>query len=134
MLAVRGNGRDTGSDEEAYVFEPAQFVHYGIDLPGVLFLGVNNGLGVVEDDEHLLGGKKRPQECQVLGVLNPCTNDLGESGEEMRARCRELIATDEPTVIAKPLFDPVVMEDGESNGCFPDPPRANESDRFEVFG
>ena len=38
----------------------------------------------------------------------------------------ELIAADEPTVFAKPLPDAVVMEDGQSDGCFvpPAPMRA----------
>ena len=39
------------------------------------------------------------------------TGDLGESAEEMRMRSRKLIATDEPTVVDKSLFDAVVMKD-----------------------
>ena len=30
----------------------------------------------------------------------------------MGERGRELVTTDEPTVVAKPPFDPVVLEDG----------------------
>ena len=52
----------------------------------------------------------------------------------MSARARELIATDESTILAKTSLDPIVVEDGESNRCFPDPPWADESDRFQVFG
>jgi hypothetical protein len=52
----------------------------------------------------------------------------------MRTRSWELVATDESTVIAKPGLDAIVVKDGESDGCFPDPPCANEGDGFEVFG
>jgi hypothetical protein len=34
---------------EANRFEPTQFVHHGVDLLGVRSLGVENGLGVVEE-------------------------------------------------------------------------------------
>jgi hypothetical protein len=96
-------------------------------------LRVENGLGVVEDYEHLLGGKKGPQGCQILRVFDSRTDDLGETGEEMSARSRELIATDESTVLAKPFLDAIVVEDGEGDGCFPDPPCTDESDGFQVF-
>ena len=46
----------------------------------------------------------------------------------MGMRRRELIATDESSVLAKSLFDAIVVEDGEGDGCFPDPPCADESD------
>jgi len=35
---------------------------------------------------------------------------------------RELITTDEPTVITKLPFDPIVMEDGQDDGRLPIPP------------
>jgi hypothetical protein len=50
------------------------------------------------------------------------------------ARSRKLITTDKSAVIAKSVFDPTVVEDSESNRRFPDPPRTDESDGFEVFG
>jgi len=46
----------------------------------------------------------------------------------------ELIATNESTVIAEPLLDAIMVEDRQSNGCFPDPPCADESDWSEIFG
>ena len=52
----------------------------------------------------------------------------------MSARGRKLIAADESTVFAESFFDPTVVEDGEGNGCFPNPPYTNERDGFEVFG
>ena len=52
----------------------------------------------------------------------------------MGARCGKLIATDKSSVGAKSLFDPIVVEDGEGNGCFPDSPCTDESNRFEVIG
>ena len=51
----------------------------------------------------------------------------------MDTRCRELIATNEPAVIAKPVLDPIMVEDSEGNGCLPNPPCADESDGFKVF-
>jgi hypothetical protein len=82
---VRGDRRDVGSDKDPYVFELTQFVHHRIDFPGIRSLGIQNGLGVIEDNEDLLGGEGGSQGCQVLGVFNPCTDYLGESGEEMSA-------------------------------------------------
>jgi hypothetical protein len=52
----------------------------------------------------------------------------------MRARSWELIAADESTVIAKPGLDAIVVEDGESDGGFPNPSCTDEGDGFEVFG
>ena len=51
----------------------------------------------------------------------------------MSARSRELIATDESTVFAKSFPYPVVVEDREGNGCFPDPSCADQGDRFQIF-
>ena len=52
----------------------------------------------------------------------------------MGARGGELIATNEPAVVPKPFLDAIVVENGQGDGRFPDPPCANESDRSEVFG
>jgi len=51
----------------------------------------------------------------------------------MSTRCRELVATDEPTVVSEPFPDAIVVEDGQRDGCFPNPPCADESDWSEVF-
>ena len=51
----------------------------------------------------------------------------------MSAGCRELVATDEPAVVSKPLHDAIVVEDSQGNGRFSDPPCADESDWSEVF-
>ena len=51
----------------------------------------------------------------------------------MGTRGRELIATDESTIIAKSFLNAMVVQDSEGDGCFPNPPCANESDRFKVF-
>ena len=129
---MRGNCRDAGGNNEGYVFKPTQFVHQRIYLSGTGSLGVKDRLSVVEDNEHVFGGEEGTQECQVLGVFDPCTDDLGESGEEMRARSGKLIAADESTVLAESFLNPTVVENSEGNGCFPDPARADESDGFEV--
>ena len=44
-----------------------------------------------------------------------------------------MIASDESSILAKSFFDPVVVEDGEGNGCLPDPTCADKSDRFKAF-
>ena len=53
--------------------------------------------------------------------------------EEVSTRGGELIAADEPAVIAKPLLDPVVVENGQGDGCLPDSSGTNESDWNEVL-
>ena len=52
----------------------------------------------------------------------------------MRTRSWELIATNEPTVLAKPLLDAIVVEDGQSDRRLPDSSCAGESDGCEVSG
>jgi len=51
----------------------------------------------------------------------------------MSARGGELVATDEPAVVSKPFLDAIVVEDGESDGRFPNTPCADESDWGEIF-
>ena len=51
----------------------------------------------------------------------------------MSARGGELVAADEPTVVSEPLLDAVLMEDGQSDGRFSDPPWTDECDWSEVF-
>ena len=51
----------------------------------------------------------------------------------MKAGRRELVATDESTVIPKSALDATVVEDSEGDTRFADPPCTNESDWFEVF-
>ena len=46
---------------------------------------------------------------------------------------RELVAADESTLVTEPLPDTIVMEDGESDGSFSNPPWTNESNWSEVF-
>ena len=51
----------------------------------------------------------------------------------MNAGGRELVAADERAVVSKLLLDAIVVEDSQGNGCFPDPPCTEESDRGEGF-
>jgi len=51
----------------------------------------------------------------------------------MSARGGELVATDEPTVGSEPFLDAIVVEDGESDRRFPNPPCTDESDWSEIF-
>ena len=66
-------------------------------------------------------------------VLHPCTDDLGESTEKVNARSGELVTADEPTVVSKSSLDAIVVENGQGDGCFPNPPCSDESDWREVF-
>ena len=54
-----GDGGNTGSNAEGYSSELTQLIHHAIYLLGIRSLGVENGLGVIEDDEHILGGEVR---------------------------------------------------------------------------
>ena len=51
----------------------------------------------------------------------------------MSTRRWELVASDEPTVIAEMVLDAIVVEGREDDGGFPDPPWTDESDRFDVY-
>jgi len=51
----------------------------------------------------------------------------------MSARGGKLVATDEPTVVIKPLFDAIIVEDGQSGGSFADSASTDQSDWGEVF-
>ena len=44
-----------------------------------------------------------------------------------------MVTADESTVVSKPVPDAIVVEDGQSDGSFPDPPCADESDWGKVF-
>jgi len=50
----------------------------------------------------------------------------------MDRRRWELIASDEPTILAKPLLDAIVMEDFQSDGCLANPASTDESNRNQV--
>jgi hypothetical protein len=39
----------------------------------------------------------------------------------------KLVTADEPASVAKPLFDAIVMEDSESDGCLPNATGTNKS-------
>ena len=69
----------------------------------------------------------------MVGIFDACTDDLGELAEEMGEGGGELVTTDEPAVDAEPLFDTIVMEDGESYGRLADPASTNQSEWSEAF-
>jgi hypothetical protein len=70
---------------------------------------------------------------QVLGVFDACTDDVGEPPEEVSTRGRKLVATDEATVIAKLLLDPIVVENSQGDGGLADSASTDESDWGEVL-
>jgi hypothetical protein len=52
----------------------------------------------------------------------------------MRTRGWELVTSDKPTVVTKPVLNAIVVEDLECDRRFPDSTCTDESDRLEVFG
>ena len=51
----------------------------------------------------------------------------------MGVRGRELVAADEPTVVAKPPLDTIMVENGKCNRGFADSAGTNESDWNQVL-
>ena len=47
---------------------------------------------------------------------------------------RELVTADEPAVVAKPLLDSAVVENGQGDRGLPNPTRTDERDWAKVFG
>ena len=52
----------------------------------------------------------------------------------MGTRGREFVTTNEPTVVAKPPLDPIIVENGQGDGRLANPARADESDRSKALG
>jgi hypothetical protein len=52
----------------------------------------------------------------------------------MSDRSWELVTSDEPTILAKPLLDAMVMKNGQSDGCLAHSASSDESDWSQVFG
>jgi hypothetical protein len=53
--------------------------------------------------------------------------------EEVGGRGRELVTMDESTVVAKPLLDPVVVENRQGDGSLANSTSANEGDWNNVL-
>ena len=51
----------------------------------------------------------------------------------MGTRGGELVATNESTVVAEPLLDPIVVENGQGDGCLSDSTSTDECDWGEVL-
>ena len=51
----------------------------------------------------------------------------------MGARCGELVAADETTIVSESPLDEIVVEDDQGNGRLPDSPWTDQSDRGEGF-
>ena len=47
----------------------------------------------------------------TLWIFDTCINDPGEPVEKMSMRGRELVATGEPMIVTKLLFDAIIVED-----------------------
>jgi hypothetical protein len=74
--AVWGNSGDLGGDANTDVAGVPQLLHHCLYFPGVVSLGVQNRLGVVEDNKHFPGGQERSEGGQVLGVLDAGTDNV----------------------------------------------------------
>jgi len=55
-FTVRRDGGDTRCDTNTDVVELTELLHHGIDLLATYSLRVKNGLCIVKDDKHFLGG------------------------------------------------------------------------------
>ena len=51
----------------------------------------------------------------------------------MSVSCGKLVARNEPTVITKPLFNALIVEDGQDDGCFADSAGTDQSDGGEAL-
>ena len=51
----------------------------------------------------------------------------------MSGGCWELVTSNEPTILAEPLLDTIMMEDSKSDGRFADSANTNESGWGETF-
>ena len=58
---------------------------------------------------------------------------MGEPAEEVSARGGKLVAPDEPTVVAEPLLDPIIVEDRQSDGGLANTAGANKGNWVEVL-
>ena len=56
------------------------------------------------------------------------------AAEEVSTQGGELVAADESMVVAKPLLDLIVVENGHGDGCLPNSSGTNEGDWNEVLG
>ena len=65
--------------------------------------------------------------------MDASANGLGEMGEEIGKRGCEFITADQSTVVAKFVFDAIVVKDSEGDGCFSNPPCANEGNWLKPF-
>ena len=68
----------------------------------------------------------------MLRIPNVCADDLGESTEKISERGSELVATDEPTVVAEPPHDSIIVEDSEGNGRLSNSAGTDEGNRSEA--
>ena len=74
------------------------------------------------------------QTCALpIWVFDASTGNFRKPAQEIGSRSGKLVATDESPVIAKPLFDPAVMEDRQSNQRLSNPTSTDQSDRIEIF-
>ena len=47
---------------------------------------------------------------------------------------RELVASNESTILAKPLLGTMVVKNGQGNGCLADSSRTDECNWSQIFG
>ena len=127
------DGGDARGYAQTHGRQLAQLFHQVVDLPRVRSFWVQNGLGVVEDYNHLLRSQEWTQGCQIVRIIDVRASGLGEPVEEMAERRRGFVNSDEPMILAKPLLDAIVMEDGQSDEHLADPANTDRSDRGETF-
>ena len=68
------------------------------------------------------------QAGQILRVLDTRTSGFRQPAQKTGTGSGELVATDEAPVGAESLFDTIVMEDSEGNGCLSNSTGTDEGD------
>ena len=79
-----------------------------------------------------LEDKKCCRGVRFLGFSTPAPV-TAESLEEMTERDGEVVTTDEPTVVAKPFLDAVIVQDRQGDGGLSDSTGTDEGERGEIF-
>jgi hypothetical protein len=70
---------------------------------------------------------------KIFRVFDGCAGHLREPAEEVGERGRELVAADEPAVVAKLMFDAVVVEDSQSNRRLADSASAKQGNGGQIL-
>ena len=109
MFHSWGNSGDARSNAKAKSAEQAKLFDCRVYLPGIRPPRIEHGLGIFEDYKRF----------PLTETIEVASDPRGSQLEEVSERGRKLV-TPNKSVITKPLFDAMVMEDGQSDGRLAD--------------